>query len=103
MTNGNNSNKASDDKAMELRDDFLMGLAEALESGRWMAAVWCIEENKIKLKKVVTYKFPASDFLAAIGHLSLTAFEEVKQMQMREAASIPLPPIVDSKSLEPKE
>ncbi len=54
-------------------------MEEAVESGKWMSAVWRVKDGKIELVKRTTWDFPTGDFLAAVAQLANSCFESMKE------------------------
>ena len=45
-------------------------MQQACAAGKWMAAVWKVQDGRLTLVDVTTYRFPVGDFLAAVSQLT---------------------------------
>jgi len=70
---------------------FRSEMDQAVASGRWMAAVWKVVDEKIVLQNVTTYNFPDGDFLPAVGQLALKCHEETIEKNRPTLPKTPLP------------
>ncbi len=54
----------------EAAEMFLKSFEEARLAGRWMAAVWVVQDDKITMSRRTTFKFPRGDFLRSTAQFS---------------------------------
>jgi hypothetical protein len=73
----------------EAADYFLESFAKE-KGGQWMAAVWSVEDGRIRLHST-THKFLKDDYLSAVGLLSNHLFEK-NRLEANKLPDTPLPP-----------
>lgn len=78
---------------------------KAQESGKWMVAVWSVEDGKLKMHTRTTWQFPSGDGPIAVRHLqesiraeqSLPVDEPLPQAELPplpNAVGISAPPVI---------
>jgi len=73
----------------EAKQSHLKALGNAVYTGRWMAMVWCIDDNRNIVANNTTYNFPIESFDAAIRDLMNSC--ETKRKEVAESIMPPLP------------
>lgn len=69
-----NVNHVTDEGAMDVVGQ---SLKRAARSGKWMVAVWTVEDGNINLIDRTTWQFPTGDFKTAIKQLTAVCDEEL--------------------------
>ena len=73
---------------------------EALLSGRWMAAVWKVQDGRLYMERVTTNDFPTGDFDAALDLLRVE-FERLKHTPFDPPVPPPLSPAFGGAAIDP--
>jgi len=61
----------------EAQDLHNEAMHQAVRSGHWMSAVWCVEDGQLIMVRRTTYDFPRGDFDNALEQLSKVCAEDV--------------------------
>ncbi len=77
--------------AKALVEQVALATKDIKASSRWMVAAWDVSGGEIKLVGRTTFQFPTGDFLAAIGQLAMSCFEETKLSLQGNKEPGPLP------------
>jgi len=79
---------------MSAAENFLKSFEEAQNSGKWMAAVWVVDDGKITLTNLQTSKFPRGDYLRAVSQLAGLCADDVRAADAEKVTPPPeaLPP-----------
>lgn len=85
-------------KVHEAREQFRDKFDEVSTDDGWMAAVWRVQDGKIELSRMTSWKFPIHDFVAAVHHLTAEMHTEILRVMPKPAGPPdPLPPAKEFK------
>jgi len=85
-------------KVHEAREQFRDKFDEVSTDDGWMAAVWRVQDGKIELSRMTSWKFPIHDFVAAVHHLTAEMHAEILRVMPKPAGPPdPLPPAKEFK------
>lgn len=77
--------------AEEALEDIQKQVERCHKSKHYMAAFWCIEEDRLHFLGKITQEFPTADFLSAVTMLAVDCTKEVEELQSKN--DDPPPPL----------
>jgi len=65
-------------------------LQEAGEDGRWMAAIWSVQENRLRLLTRTTWQFPTGDVEEAVAQIRRSFAGEAQVLRVAPMEPLPV-------------